>query len=124
MIATKFEPTDARKAFPCFDEPQLKATYEITIEHPKDTIALSNFDEEVKFFLCLLLFIISFFFKFKTTTTISATNIAITKFAKTFSMSTYLVAWAVLPNDWGYEEMFSSKANKKVTKNFYSLVKC
>lgn len=44
MIATKFEPTDARKAFPCFDEPQLKATYDFSIQHPTNTIALGNFN--------------------------------------------------------------------------------
>jgi hypothetical protein len=27
---------------PCFDEPALKASYKIIIEHPKDSIALSN----------------------------------------------------------------------------------
>ena len=56
MIATKFEPTDARKAFPCFDEPQLKTTYEITIEHPTGYYALSNFPPSVIIHLQLVLF--------------------------------------------------------------------
>ena len=37
-----FAPINARKAFPCFDEPHLKAEFSISIIHPKETIALSN----------------------------------------------------------------------------------
>ena len=42
MIATAFSPNEARKVFPCFDEPQLKATFDITIQHPLRTSAISN----------------------------------------------------------------------------------
>ncbi|XP_070558802.1 uncharacterized protein [Ptychodera flava] len=41
-IATQFESTFARRAFPCFDEPQLKAKFEMTIEHRSSRIALWN----------------------------------------------------------------------------------
>ncbi|CAF4416016.1 unnamed protein product, partial [Adineta steineri] len=76
LLASKFQPTDARKAFPCFDEPQFKAIFKISIVHPQDTIAIANFP------------------------TIEETienDLRRTTFADTFRMSTYLAAWAILP---------------------------
>lgn len=46
MFSTQFEACDARRAFPCFDEPSLKATFELSIEIPKDQVALSNMPEK------------------------------------------------------------------------------
>ncbi|CAG2185423.1 NPEPPS [Mytilus edulis] len=34
--------TDARRAFPCWDEPAVKATFDVTLVVPKDRVALSN----------------------------------------------------------------------------------
>lgn len=46
MATTQMEPTDARRAFPCFDEPALKATYAVTLIADKDLTCLSNMDEK------------------------------------------------------------------------------
>lgn len=75
IAATDHEPTDARKSFPCFDEPNKKATYTISIIHPKDYEALSNMPVEKEE---------SLDDKWTQTT-----------FQKSVPMSTYLVCFAV-----------------------------
>ncbi len=40
--ASQFEATDARRAFPSFDEPDYKATFDITAVADKDQVAISN----------------------------------------------------------------------------------
>lgn len=75
IAATDHEPTDARKSFPCFDEPNKKATYNISIIHRKEYSALSNMpvlrEETVD------------------------NNWKRTVFMKSVPMSTYLVCFAV-----------------------------
>uniref|UniRef100_A0A8D0FCY7 Aminopeptidase n=1 Tax=Strix occidentalis caurina TaxID=311401 RepID=A0A8D0FCY7_STROC len=42
LVASQLEPTYARTVYPCFDEPAMKATFNIRIVHDPSYVALSN----------------------------------------------------------------------------------
>lgn len=45
MVASQLQPTQARSVFPCFDEPALKATFQITLVADRNLTCLSNMPE-------------------------------------------------------------------------------
>ena len=42
MISSHLEPADARRIFPCWDEPAFKATFALTVTVPRAFLAVSN----------------------------------------------------------------------------------
>ncbi len=42
MATTQFEPSSARRALPCWDEPAMKASFQVTLTVPSDMDAISN----------------------------------------------------------------------------------
>lgn len=51
LAVTQFEATDARRAFPCWDEPDFKAVFQTTLVIDKALTAISNTDIETEQFL-------------------------------------------------------------------------
>jgi aminopeptidase N len=43
---TQFQPLDARRAFPCFDQPEWKTPYDVTLRVPRGLLAVSNGPEQ------------------------------------------------------------------------------
>uniref|UniRef100_A0A3P9H8D5 Aminopeptidase n=1 Tax=Oryzias latipes TaxID=8090 RepID=A0A3P9H8D5_ORYLA len=83
IATTQMQPTDARKSFPCFDEPAIKAYFHITLRHDFGTVALSNGEAT-------------------DTTNVTSDGVTVqqTVFARTEKMSTYLLAFIVCDYDF------------------------
>ncbi|MDQ1379797.1 MAG: puromycin-sensitive aminopeptidase, partial [Actinomycetota bacterium] len=77
LAATQFEAPHARAAFPCFDEPEFKAIFAITVVVADGLLAISNGPEVDR-------------------EKLPDGNVRV-RFGPTIPMSTYLVAWVVGP---------------------------
>ncbi|MCJ1477322.1 hypothetical protein MMC13_005993 [Lambiella insularis] len=87
MFSTQFESCDARRAVPCWDEPNRKATFDFNIEIPDDLTALSNMPEKgIKQ---------------------GKNGRKVVSFEQTPVMSTYLLSWAF--GDFEYVEDFTRR---------------
>ena len=79
IATTQFEATDARRAFPCWDEPDHKATFAISLIVDEDLFAVSNASELSR------------------VPAPDRIGKHLVRFAETIVMSTYLVAFVVGP---------------------------
>ena len=75
IATTQFESTDARRAFPCWDEPDLKAVFGVTLVVPDGLLAISNGPEVAR-------------------EPVGDGRVSV-RFADTMPMSTYLAAFVV-----------------------------
>ena len=76
LATTQFESVDARHAFPCFDEPGIRTTFDLQMKHDKSYTAISNTKSSGR-------------------TSIKNTDYVVTKFETTPLMQTYLLAFIV-----------------------------
>jgi puromycin-sensitive aminopeptidase len=77
IASTHFEAADARRAFPCWDEPDLKASFALTLVVDEDLVALANAPEIGR--------------------EPGDGGKVVVRFAETIPMSTYLLAFVVGP---------------------------
>ncbi|XP_022709994.1 aminopeptidase M1-B-like isoform X1 [Varroa jacobsoni] len=98
FAATSFESADARRAFPCWDEPALKATFQVTMITQRPYLVLSNMPiiEQKKY---------------------SEEGWLMTLFECTPKMSTYLLSFVV--GRFNYIEAFSAR---RVRIRVYAMV--
>nr|QBI71869.1 aminopeptidase A isoform X2 [Plutella xylostella] len=101
MVASKFEPTYARQAFPCFDEPEFKATFDIALVKPKGYTALSNMNEI-------------------SSVHDSKTNTDVVSFARSVPMSTYLACFVLCEFDFKETEINTNGIGDPFTLRSYA----
>ncbi|KLO10866.1 hypothetical protein SCHPADRAFT_906524 [Schizopora paradoxa] len=102
---TQFAPTAARRGFPCWDEPLLKATYSISLISRSDSVNLSNMD------------VIS---EEPYLSEGRSGEWKITRFSKSPPMSTYLVAYANGPFAFLESSYVSPLSGKKRPLRIYA----
>ncbi|MBC7564642.1 M1 family metallopeptidase [Candidatus Saccharibacteria bacterium] len=94
LLATQFESHHAREVFPCIDEPEAKATFDVTLSTEQGVVVLGNMpikDQRVE------------------------NDLLVTNFETTPRMSSYLLAWVI-----GELQKKSAKTKSGVEVNIYA----
>lgn len=94
LLATQFESHHARETFPCIDEPEAKATFDVTLSTEQGVVVLGNMpikDQRVEH------------------------DLLVTQFDTSPRMSSYLLAWVV-----GELQKKSAKTKSGVEVNIYA----
>ena len=94
LLATQFESHHAREVFPCIDEPEAKATFDVTLTTERDVVVLGNMpvkDQRIE------------------------SDLLVTSFDTTPRMSSYLLAWVV-----GELQKKTTKTKSGVEVNIYA----
>lgn len=106
LATTQFESTDARHAFPCYDEPAKRATFTFSFTHGEKYNAICDTIPEGE------------------PTPVAGTDLVITKFKKTSKMSTYITAFIISDFVWtegelrGLKQRVYSRPNTKHHQEF------
>ncbi|MDB5160282.1 MAG: putative Aminopeptidase [Candidatus Saccharibacteria bacterium] len=94
LLATQFESHHAREVFPCIDEPEAKATFDVILTTEQDVVVLGNMpvkDQRIE------------------------NDLLVTQFETSPRMSSYLLAWVV-----GELQKKSAKTKSGVEVNIYA----
>ncbi|XP_038145940.1 endoplasmic reticulum aminopeptidase 2 isoform X2 [Cyprinodon tularosa] len=122
LASTHFEPTSARMAFPCFDEPSFKANFSVRIRRSPEYISLSNmpvikttplsgklFEDQFAPSVTMSTYLVAFIvcdFKSVSATTSSGVKVSIYAAPEKWKQTHYALEVAVKMLDF-YEEYFN-----------------